>query len=280
MPHRKVTPPLPLIEIRPDPPALPRLLEAWKYRELLIFLAWRDVAVRYKQTALGVFWAILQPVLTMAIFSVIFGRLAAVPSDGLPYPLFAFCGLLPWQLFSFALGASANSLVANERLVTKVYFPRIVLPLASVIAGLVDFAIAFLVLLALMYYYGVVPTVAILALPAFILLAVAAATSVGVLLSAVNVRFRDVKHALPFLTQIWMLATPIAYSTSLFPEHWRPLFALNPMVGVVEGFRWALLGRTEATAMMFAVSTAILLLGMVLSVSYFLRVERSFADVI
>lgn len=275
-----MTSPLPLIEIRPDPPALPRLVEAWTYRELLMFLAWRDVAVRYKQTALGVSWAVLQPVLTMAIFTLIFGRLAAVPTDGVPYPLFAFCGLLPWQLFSFALGASANSLVANERLVTKVYFPRIVIPLASVIAGLVDFAIAFVLLMGLMYYYAVPISATILALPVLVLAAVAAATAVGILLSAVNVRFRDVKHALPFLTQIWMLATPIAYSTSLFPERWRPLFALNPMVGVVEGFRWSLLGHTEATGTVFLVSGAILLLGMAFSVSYFLRVERSFADLI
>jgi len=275
-----LTSPLPLIEIRPDPPALPRLVEAWTYRELLMFLAWRDVAVRYKQTALGVSWAVLQPVLTMAIFTLIFGRLAAVPTDGVPYPLFAFCGLLPWQLFSFALGASANSLVANERLVTKVYFPRIVIPLASVIAGLVDFAIAFVLLMGLMYYYAVPISATILALPVLVLAAVAAATAVGILLSAVNVRFRDVKHALPFLTQIWMLATPIAYSTSLFPERWRPLFALNPMVGVVEGFRWSLLGHTEATGTVFLVSGAILLLGMAFSVSYFLRVERSFADLI
>ena len=245
-----------------------------------MFLAWRDVAVRYKQTALGVSWAVLQPVLTMAIFTLIFGRLAAVPTDGVPYPLFAFCGLLPWQLFSFALGASANSLVANERLVTKVYFPRIVIPLASVIAGLVDFAIAFVLLMRLMYYYAVPISATILALPVLVLAAVAAATAVGILLSAVNVRFRDVKHALPFLTQIWMLATPIAYSTSLFPERWRPLFALNPMVGVVEGFRWSLLGHTEATGTVFLVSGAILLLGMAFSVSYFLRVERSFADLI
>mgnify|MGYP001225608074 CR=1 FL=1 len=276
----QLTSPLPLIEIRPDPPALPRLVEAWTYRELLMFLAWRDVAVRYKQTALGVSWAVLQPVLTMAIFTLIFGRLAAVPTDGVPYPLFAFCGLLPWQLFSFALGASANSLVANERLVTKVYFPRIVIPLASVIAGLVDFAIAFVLLMGLMYYYAVPISATILALPVLVLAAVAAATAVGILLSAVNVRFRDVKHALPFLTQIWMLATPIAYSTSLFPERWRPLFALNPMVGVVEGFSWSLLGHTEATGTVFLVSGAILLLGMAFSVSYFLRVERSFADLI
>lgn len=245
-----------------------------------MFLAWRDVTVRYKQTALGVLWAILQPVLTMAIFALIFGRIAAVPSDGVPYPLFAFCGLLPWQLFSFALGASANSLVANERLVTKVYFPRIVLPLASVVAGLVDFALAFVFLVGLMYYYGVTLTSAILVLPLFVLMTVVAATSVGILLSAVNVQFRDVKHALPFLTQIWMLATPIAYPTSLFPEHWRPLFALNPMVGVVEGFRWCLLGRTEWPGSVLLISGVILLMGGVLSIFYFLRVERSFADVI
>ena len=252
----------------------------WDYRELLLFLTWRDVSVRYRQTALGAAWAVLQPVLTMAVFSVFFGRLARMPSDGLPYPIFAFCGLLPWQLFAYALASSAGSLVANERLVTKVYFPRLVVPVASVLAGLVDFAIAFAVLLGLMVYYGVAPTPAIWTLPLFLLLALLAAFAVGLGLSALNVRFRDVRHTLPFLTQFWLFATPIAYPASLVPERWRPLYGLNPMAGVVEGFRWALLGRGEAPGPMLAVSSLVVLLGLWASVLYFLRVERTFADVI
>lgn len=270
----------PLVRIRPSRgTAWPRLKETWQYRELLLFLTWRDISVRYKQTALGVAWAVLQPVLAMTVFSVFFGLLAKVPSDGLPYPLFAYCGLLPWQLFAFALTSAANSLVMNERLVTKVYFPRLILPVSGVLAGLVDFLVAFLFLLGMMAWYGARPGPSLLLLPAFVLLALTAAIAVGLLLSAVNVRFRDVRHTLPFLTQFWMFATPIAYPASLIPEAWRPLYGLNPMAGVVEGFRWALVGGPPPGPML-VVSTAVTLLGLWASLAYFLRVERTFADVI
>jgi lipopolysaccharide transport system permease protein len=256
-----------------------RLREVWDQRELFLFLAWRDVRVRYKQTALGAAWALLQPLLTMLVFSVFFGRLAGVPSDGLPYPVFAYCGLLPWQLFSFALGSSATSLVANERLVTKVYFPRLILPLAAVLAGLVDFAIAFALLVPLMLWYGVAPGAAVVALPLFVLLAVGAAVAVGLGLCALNVRYRDVRYALPFLTQFWMFATPIAYPASLVPAAYRPWLGLNPMAGVVEGFRFSLLGG-PAPGPLLLVSVLVVAAGLVASTLYFLRVERSFADVI
>src|SRR5438105_538553 len=219
------------------------LRDLWEYRELLGFLAWRDIKVRYKQTALGAAWAILQPVMTMMVFSIFFGRLAKVPSDGIPYPVFAYAALLPWQLFAFALSESANSLVASQNLIKKVYFPRLVIPIASVLAGLVDFAIAFVVLIGLMAYYGIRPTAAVAALPLFILFAVVSALSVGLWLSALNVQYRDVRYVIPFLTQFWMFVTPVAYPSSLVPEKWRTLFGLNPMSGVVEGFRLALLGK-------------------------------------
>lgn len=256
-----------------------RLAEVWEHRELLAFLTWRDVRVRYKQTALGAAWAVLQPALTMLVFSVFFGRLAGIPSDGVPYPVFAYCGLLPWQLFAFALSGAAQSLTANERLVTKVYFPRLVLPLSAVLAGLVDFAVAFALLIPLMLVYGVRPGPAIVLLPACVALAVATAIAVGLGLCALNVRFRDVRYALPFLTQFWMFATPIAYPGSLVPERWRALLGLNPMAGVVEGFRYALLG-TPAPGPLVWVSVAVVLLALVGSLLYFLRVERAFADVI
>ncbi len=270
----------PLLRLTPDSAGLrARLREVLEYRELLFFLTWRDVRVRYKQTALGAAWALLQPVLSMLVFSVFFGALARVPSDALPYPVFAYCGLLPWQLFAFALTASAQSLTANERLVTKVYFPRLLLPLSAVLAGLVDFAVASLLLAPLMWAYGVRPGPALLTLPLFVLLALATAVAVGLGLGALNVRFRDVRHALPFLTQFWLFATPIAYPASLVPERYRLLMGLNPMSGVVEGFRWALLGAPAPGALL-GVSIVVVLLGLVLGLLYFLRVERSFADVI
>ena len=218
------------------------LQEMWKYRELLYFLTWRDVKLRYKQTALGVAWAILQPVLTMIIFSVIFGNLAKLPSGGIPYPVFTYTALLPWQLFAFALASSSNSLVGNQSLISKVYFPRLVIPFSSVMAGVLDFGVAFLVLMGMMIFYNIHISAIILILPVFILLAVISALAVGLWLSALNVQYRDVRYAIPFLTQFWMYATPIAYSSELIPEKWRWLYSLNPMTGVVEGFRWALLG--------------------------------------
>jgi lipopolysaccharide transport system permease protein len=257
-----------------------RLGELWEYRELLYFLVWRDIKVRYKQTALGAAWAILQPVLTMVVFSVFFGRLAKVPSDGIPYPVFVYAALLPWQLFAYALSESANSLVGSQNLIKKVYFPRLVVPIASVLAGLVDFAISFLVLLGLMAYYGIRPTPAVAVLPLFILFAVASALSVGLWLSALNVQFRDVRYMIPFLTQFWMFATPVAYPSSLVPEKWRALFGLNPMAGVVEGFRWALLGKSTSPGPLLWVSIAAVVGLLFGGLMYFRRMESTFADVV
>jgi lipopolysaccharide transport system permease protein len=253
--------------------------ELWDYRELLYFLTWRDVKVRYKQTVLGAAWAVIQPFFMMVIFSLAFGRLAKVPSDGVPYPVFAFCGLLPWQLFAHALTESGNSLVSNERLITKVYFPRLVIPIAAVLGGLVDFAIAFVLLLVMMIYYGIMPTWAIVTLPGFILLAVLTALGVGLWLSALNVQYRDVRYTINFLVQFWLFATPVAYPSSLIPERWRPLMGLNPMAGVVEGFRWALLGKSEPPGPMLAVSIVVVLLILIGGLYYFRRMESSFADI-
>lgn len=255
-----------------------RLRETWDYRELLVFLTWRDLRIRYKQTVLGAVWAVLQPVLTMTLFSIFFGVLLRAPSDGIPYPIFAYCGLLPWQLFAFALSSASNSLIVNDRLVTKVYFPRIILPISAILSGLVDFFLAFLVLLLLMWYYGFWPSVAILTLPAFVVLAIVAAGAVGVGLSALNVRFRDVRYTLPFLTQCWFLATPIGYPSSLVPKPWRMVYGLNPMAGVVEGFRWALVGQAEPFWPMLLVSIGMVALVMTVSFVYFMRVELTFAD--
>jgi lipopolysaccharide transport system permease protein len=254
--------------------------ELWDYRELLYFLTWRDVKVRYKQTALGAAWAIIQPLFMMLVFSLFFGRLAKVPSDNIPYPIFAFCGLLPWQLFAHSLTESSNSLVANERLITKVYFPRLVVPIAAVLGGLVDFAIAFVLLLAMMIFYGIVPGLAILALPGLLLLAILTALAVGLWLSALNVKYRDVRYTINFLIQFWLFATPVAYPSSIVPERWRPLYGLNPMAGVVEGFRWALLGKAEPPGALLAVSVLVVLLLLVGGLYYFRRMEQEFADVV
>jgi lipopolysaccharide transport system permease protein len=256
------------------------LRDLWRYRELIAFLTWRDLSVRYKQTLLGVAWAVLQPFLTMLVFSVFFGRLAGLASEGLPYPLLTYCALLPWQLFAYALTESSQSLIANERLITKIYFPRLIIPLAATLAGLVDFAIAFVMLLGLMWYYGVTPTLTVLALPFFIGLALTAALGVGLWLSALNVRYRDVRYTLPFLTQFWFFVTPIAYPSSLVPSGWRALYGLNPMAGVVEGFRWSLLGAGAAPWALVGVSAITSLLLLLSGLIYFRRMERTFADTI
>ena len=246
----------------------------------LYLLVWRDVKVRYKQTALGVAWAVIQPVFTMVVFSVIFGRLAHLPSDGVPYPVFAYCALLPWQLFAFALTESSGSVVAHQGLVTKVYFPRLIMPIAAVSVGLADFLCSLVVLLGLMRFYGIVPTAAILTLPLWTAFAIAAALSVGLWLSALNVRYRDIRHAVPFLTQVWLYATPVAYALSLVPARWQTVYALNPMVGVVAGFRWAMLGRAGAPAPAVFVSAIAVLALFTGGLYYFRRTERTFADVI
>jgi lipopolysaccharide transport system permease protein len=257
-----------------------RLGELWAYRELLYFLVWRDIKVRYKQTLLGAAWVILQPLLTMVVFTLFFGNLAKVPSDGIPYPLFSFAGLVPWTLFAYSLTESSSSLVTNQNLITKVYFPRLIIPLASVLAGLVDFAISFAVLILLMLYYGIMPHAAALTVPLFVLFAVLAALSIGIWLSALNVEFRDVRYTIPFLAQFWMFMTPLAYASSLVPTKWRLIYGLNPMAGVVEGFRWALLGKTAAPSLLLAASASAVILLLVGGAYYFRRMERTFADVV
>ncbi len=256
-----------------------QLRQVWEFRELLYFLVWRDVLVRYKQTVLGAAWAILQPVFTMVVFSLFFGRLARVPSDGLPYPIFSFAALVPWGFFSNGLVAAANSLVGNANLIKKVYFPRLIIPIAAILSGAVDFLLALIVLLGMMAYYHIWPTTHIIFLPLFALLAFIASLGVGLWLSAMNVQFRDVRHTVSFLVQAWMFATPIAYPSSLLPEPWRSLYGLNPMAGVVEGFRWALLG-TPAPGAIIWVSTVASLAVLISGAFYFRRMERIFADTV
>jgi lipopolysaccharide transport system permease protein len=261
-----------------------RLRELWEYRELLYFLIWREVKIRYKQAALGIGWAVLQPFLTMVIFSIVFGRFAGLPSDGLPYPVFAFCALLPWQLFTFALTESSNSVVANQRLITKVYFPRVIMPIAAVGVGLLDFAISFIVLLCLIgfygAYYGLTLGWYVWTVPFWALLAVMTALGVGFWLSALNVKYSDIRYTVPFLAQLWFFATPVVYPTSIVPPEWRPLFALNPMVGVVDGFRWALLGKTTAPDATVVISIGAVCAILLAGLFYFRRMERTFADVV
>lgn len=257
-----------------------KLGELWAYRELLFYFVWRDIKVRYKQTVLGASWAVIQPVFTMVIFSLFFGRLAQVPSDGLPYPIFSFTALVPWTFFANALTLASNSLVTNANMLKKIYFPRPAIPIATVLAGLVDFALAFIVLLGMMAFYRIAPTINVLWLPFFLLLAVCTAMGGGFWLSALNVQFRDVRYAVPFIIQAWLFATPIAYPSSIVPEAWQPIYALNPMVGVVEGFRWALLGTDTAPGLMIIVSSLVSVLLLVSGFFYFRRMERSFADVV
>jgi len=256
------------------------LRDLWQYRELLFFLAWRDIKVRYKQTALGAAWAIIQPLFTMLVFTLFFGRLAKVPSDGIPYPLFSYTALLPWQLFAYALTESSNSVVANERLITKVYFPRLVVPLASILTGLVDFVIAFTLVIGMMVWYGVRPTWAILTLPLFVIFTMLTALGVGLWLSALNVQYRDVRYTLTFIVQFWLIASPVAYSSTLVPARWRPFYGLNPMAGVIEGFRWALLGKAQAPGGILWVSVVVVAVVLVGGLYYYRRMEKTFADVV
>lgn len=252
--------------------------ELWAYRELLGFLAWRDLKVRYKQTAIGVAWAVLQPLAMMAVFTVFFGKLARLPSDSLPYPLFALAALLPWGLFARVLAASSDSLVRDQRLVSKVYFPRLIVPLSSSLAALVDFVVSFLLLLVFMAIYRLAPGPQLLLLPALTLLLLITALGVGFWLSALNVEFRDVQHTLPFLTQLWFFLTPVVYPASLVPEPYRAFYAINPMVGVVEGFRWSLLGTSPPASSTFIVSSVVAVGLLVSGLLYFRSRERSFAD--
>jgi len=252
----------------------------WQYRELLYFLVWRDVKVRYKQTAIGIGWTVLQPLMTMVLFTIVFGNFAQIPSDGLPYPVFAYTALLPWTYFAQALGRGGTSLVGNANLISKVYFPRLMIPLATAVAPIVDFWCSFVILLGLMGWFGIVPTWGVLMLPLFLLLAVMTALAMSLWLAPPNVKYRDVGHTIPFLIQFWMYASPVAYPVSLVPEQWRLLYSLNPMAGVIEGFRWALLGKASPDFMVMAVSAAMevaLLFGGIL---YFQRMEQTFADVV
>ena len=272
---------LPTLLIEPGRGWAPlKLRDLWEYRDLLYFLTWRDIKVRYKQTALGAAWAIIQPLFTMLVFSLFFGGLAKVPSDGIPYSIFAYAALVPWIFFANGLSQSSNSLVGSAQLITKIYFPRLVIPISTVISGVVDFALAFLVLLVMMLYYGVVPTVNALWLPFFLLLALVASLGVGLWLSALNVEYRDVRYVVPFITQFWMFVTPIAYPSSLLSEPWRTLYGLNPMAGVVEGFRWALLGANTGPGPMIAVSSAASLMILISGAFYFKWMERNLADVV
>lgn len=256
--------------------------ELWAYRELLYFLTWRDVKVRYKQTLLGVLWVIIQPLLMILIFTLFFGRLAGLDqkTGGIPYPIFAFAGLLPWTFFASALTSSSTSLVASAHLITKIYFPRMIVPAAAVAACLVDFAVAFVVLAGMMIYYGVAITSGLLLLPALVLVLTALALAIGMLMAALNVRYRDIRHALPFIVQIWMFASPVIYPTTIIPDKWKWMLALNPMTGIIEGFRAALLGQSQIDWNVLAISAAVTLVLLVSSLFMFRRMEKSFADII
>lgn len=272
---------LPMVVIEPKKSWLginPR--ELWHYHELLYFLAWRDIKVRYKQTALGVLWAILQPLLMMLIFSIFFGRLVGVPSDGVPYPIFAFAGLLPWTFFANAATTSGNSIVNSSHLITKVYFPRLIVPTAAVSAALLDFAITFVVLGVLLIYYRVSPSSSMLMLPVLVLLLTILAVAFGILMSALNVKYRDVKFALPFIIQLWFFASPIIYPSSLVPERWRWLLAVNPMTGIIEGFRTALFGQRPFDWVMLGSSAIISVVLLVFALWIFKRMEKTFADIV
>ncbi len=257
-----------------------RLRELWDYRELIYFLIWSGLKIRYKQTIMGAAWAIMQPFFTMVVFSIFFGRLAGISSGDVPYPVFAYCALVPWTYFANALSDSGNSLLQYQGVITKVYFPRLIIPIASILGGLVDGFIAFVVLLGMLLVYGIVPSFNLLLLPLFVLLASISALGTGCLLSALNVQYRDVRYVIPFLIQIWLFCTPIAYPSSLVPQRWRPLYGLNPMVGVTEGFRWALLGESKSLGVPFVASVLAALGMLIIGLLYFRRVERTFADVV
>ncbi len=257
-----------------------RLNDLWQYRELLYFLTWRDIKVRYKQTVLGAAWAIIQPFFTMVVFTLFFGKLAKIPSEGVPYPIFSYAGLLPWTFFAQAMNQSSDSLVGNANLITKVYFPRLVIPLSAGLAPLVDFCIAFVVLIGMMFYYQIFPTGTLIWLPVFLLLAFATSLGVGLWLSALNVQYRDVRYTVPFLTQLWLFATPVIYPSSGVHGPWRIVLGLNPMTGVVEGFRWALLGIGAAPGAMIYTSMGVALLLVFTGLIYFKRMEKTFADIV
>jgi lipopolysaccharide transport system permease protein len=273
--------PLSAVRIRP-PGKWPRLdlAELWEYRDLLYFLTWRDIKIRYKQTVLGGIWAVLQPLFMMVVFTLVFGQLAKIPSDGIPYPIFNFAALVPWAFFAKGLTASSESLVGSANLLKKVYFPRLIIPFSAVFSGALDFLLAFVILLGMMAWFGMAPTIHILWLPMLALLCVVASIGVGLWFSAMNVQFRDVRHMIPFLAQAWMYASPVAYPSSLLKEPWRTLYGLNPMCGVIEGFRWALLGAENAPHQVLLLSWATALIVFVSGLFYFRHMEKTFADVV
>jgi lipopolysaccharide transport system permease protein len=272
--------PIPTLIIRPPKKWVPvDLHELWEYRELLYSFVARDVKIRYKQTALGFLWAIIQPLFMMVIFTLFFGGFAKIPSDGVPYPLFSFAALLPWTLFAEGLTRSTTSMVSNAGIMTKVYFPRLVMPISGILSPLVDFFIAFIILIIMMAYYGFVPTIAIVLLPLFILLALATSLAIGLWLSALNVKYRDFQYTLPFIIQLWLYASPVVYPSSMIPEQYRMLYGLNPMAGVIEGFRWALLGAKPPDAMIL-VSVGVVVVLLIGGLFYFKRMEQYFADVV
>lgn len=257
--------------------------ELWRYRELIYFLVWRDVKVRYKQTLLGALWAILQPFLTMVVFSVFFGRFIGVPTDGSPYPVFSYAALLPWQLLEAGVSKAGTSLVAGRNLVTKVYFPRIAIPMAPILAGLVDFALAAVVYLGMIVYYQVRPGWEVLALPAFLLVTIMTTVGVSLWLAALNVSYRDVAFVIPFLVRVWFFVTPVTYPVSVVPQAYQPLYWMNPMVGVVEGFRWSLYAAGEGVVFpwnLMAISAGVALVLVVTGTAFFRRMERTFADLV
>jgi lipopolysaccharide transport system permease protein len=256
------------------------LAELWAYRELLYFFVWRDIKVRYKQTVIGAAWAVLQPLMTMLVFSLFFGRLAKIPSQGLPYPIFYYCALLPWTYFQTSMQSATNIVVDQQRVITKIYFPRVVLPISAVLSGLLDFAISFAVFLVLLLYYHVTPTGAVIWLPGFTLLAVLTALGVGLWLSALNALYRDVRYVVPFLVQFWMFASPVVYPSSLVSEKWRWLYGLNPMAGVIEGFRWALTGHGQPPGILLAASSVAVVFLVLSGLVYYHAVEGTMADVV
>ena len=271
----------PTVVIKPERGLFDLELKAlWEYRELLYFLVWRDVKIRYKQTLIGAGWAILQPVMTMVVFTIVFGKFAKISSDGLPYPIFAYAALLPWNLFSHSLTRGGASVVGNAGLVSKIYFPRLILPLSGVLSPMIDFAISFGILAVMMIWYGILPGWGVFALPLFLLLATLTALAVGLWLAALNFRYSDVGHAIPFLAQLWLFASPVAYPVSVVPETWRWLYSLNPMAGVIEGFRWALLGRQSPDLAVIAISSLTVIALLLAGIVYFRYTERTFADIV
>lgn len=272
---------VPKLVIRPSRGWIaPNLRELWQYRELIYFFVWRDIKVRYKQTVIGAAWVIIKPFVSMVIFSIFFGNLLKVPSDDIPYPIFSYCALLPWNYFSGAMSGASMSTVNNAHLIRKIYFPRLAIPLSAVVSGLVDFVISFSVLIAMMFFYKIAPTVNVLWLPVLMLMAIGTALGVGLWLSSMNVRYRDVLHVVPFLTQLWFFITPVVYPSSLLSGFWRIVYGLNPMVSVIEGFRWALLGKGQYPGWMFAVSAAVIVILLFSGLFFFRRMEDTFADIV